>query len=148
MPDYDKKKFIHRILDANINRLKEGLRVLEEIARFVLNSKKLTAEFKKTRHEIDSVIKASSFFWTDLLKERESLKDVGRSLDLGELERDNFRDIFFANMQRVKESLRVLEEFTKLSDKNLPLKFKKIRYRIYELEKKAAKKIPDLCHHR
>lgn len=148
MPNYDKRKFIRRILDANINRLKEGLRVLEEIARFILNSKNLTAEFKKVRHEIDLIIKASSFFWADLLKERNSLKDVGRSLHLGELKRGNFRDIFFANMQRVKESLRVLEEFTKLADKNLPLKFKKIRYRIYELEKKAAKKIPDLCHHR
>jgi len=76
-----------------------------------------------------------------LLKERESLGDVGRKIYINELKRKNYQDIFFANMQRVKESIRVLEEFTKLINKNIAIKFKRLRYDIYELEKKVAKRI-------
>lgn len=121
---------------------------MEEVARFILNSRSLTSELKRIRHEIDLVIKASPFLSTDLLKERQSLKDVGRTIHIGELRRRDFGDILFANMQRVKESLRVLEEFSKLADKNSALRFKKIRYRIYELEKKVIKRRPALCNHR
>ena len=45
-----------------------------------------------------------------------------------ELKRENLSDIFYANAQRVKESLRVLEEVTKLLDPRCALKLKKLRY--------------------
>jgi len=143
---YSKTKTINRIIDANINRAKEGLRVCEEITRFILNSPKLMSGFKKIRHGIDEVVKCLPAS-IDLLRERKSLKDVGRNIYINELERKNFQDIFFANIQRVKESIRVLEEFTKLINKNFAIQFKKVRYDIYELEKDAAKRISALCNH-
>lgn len=137
-----KNKPATRIIDANINRAKEGLRVCEEITRFALNSRALTQGLKKVRHEIDSIVKNFACF--DLLKVRSSLQDVGRTVHAGELKRKNLQDVFFANMQRVKESIRVLEEFSKLENSGLALKFKRMRYGIYDLEKKVVEKIPAL----
>jgi len=129
---------IYRIIDANLNRLKEGLRVCEEINRFVLLDRKLTAELKRIRHEIDNI--SIGFFNRDkLLKHRESLKDIGRDIYCPkEFKRNNFKDTFIANIQRVKESLRVLEEFSKIHDCRAAMRFKKLRYRVYELEKKVS----------
>jgi len=143
LPSYPKTKKINRIIDANINRTKEGLRVCEEIARFILNSRAITSEFKRVRHKIDGVIKYLPSAG-DLLKTRESLADVGRDIYINELKRKDLRDVFFANIQRVKESIRVLEEFTKLINIKLAVEFKKIRYDIYAIEKKTAKKITAL----
>jgi thiamine-phosphate pyrophosphorylase len=136
---------VNRILDANINRAKEGLRVCEEITRFILNSPNSTEDFKKIRHEIDSIVK--NFSSLELLKVRSSFNDVGRAIYVNELKRNNLQDIFFANIQRVKESIRVLEEFTKLKNSSGAVKFKRLRYRIYDIEKKVAKRISALRNH-
>lgn len=146
MSEYSKLKGVNRIIDANINRLKEGLRVSEEIVRFILNHQGLTLEFKKIRHKIDAIIKGFPGL-ENLIRARKSRDDVGRDIYLNELKRRDARDIFSANIQRVKESLRVLEEFSKLADTNTAIRFKKIRYAIYEVEKKAAKRISSLRHH-
>lgn len=146
MPKYSRTKVINRVIDANINRAKEGLRVCEEITRFILNSPKLTSGFKKLRHEIDTAVKGLAAY-KDLLKERDSPKDVGRDIYINELKRRNLQDIFFANIQRVKESIRVLEEFAKLINKKCAIQFKKIRYDIYEFEKDAVKRISALSNH-
>lgn len=141
MPVYLKRLSIYRIIDANYNRAKEGLRVCEEITRFVLDNRKLTSEFKNIRHGIDSIVRETGLKLSDLLSERQSSGDVGRKINSGELNRENLRDIFFANIQRVKESIRVLEEFSKLINKKSAFKFKEIRYGIYSLEKKVSKKL-------
>lgn len=138
---------INRIIDANINRAKEGLRVCEEITRFILNSKRLTFELKEIRHRIDKINKYLPSKAV-LLKEREVSSDVGRNIHTNELERKNLADIFFANVQRVKESMRVLEEFTKLKNTKAAMEFKKSRYKIYEIEKKTITKISSLRNHR
>lgn len=143
MPNLSKIKIIYRIIDANINRLKEGLRVCEELARFALNSKGLASGIKEIRHGIDAVLKSLPKN-IKLLKARESLKDVGRTVYVNELKRKDYQDIFFANMQRAKESIRVLEEFSKLINKNIAVRFKKIRYEIYDFEKKIAGRISSL----
>lgn len=139
---------IYRIVDANINRAKEGLRVCEEVTRFIFRSPKLTSDFKNLRHEIDGAIKkiprAREFIFG-----RDSRRDAGRRLaHKEEMSRRNSRDIFSANIQRVKESLRVLEEFTKLISSAVAMEFKELRYGVYELEKKAAGKFRPLCNHR
>ena len=135
---------LYRIIDANINRLKEGLRVCEEITRFVLDSKILTAELKKIRHQIDPLA-ALLRKNPEMLAQRNSLKDVGLKIySRTELKRRDLADVFAANIQRAKESIRVLEEFSKLEDVNTALGFRKIRYAIYEFEKKVAKRIPSL----
>lgn len=147
MPGPSERKAVNRIIDANINRAKEGLRVCEEITRFIFNSRNLTGELKRIRHDLSRLVKYLPIN-IRLLRERESLKDVGRNLYAEELKRKDCQDIFFANIQRVKESVRVLEEFTKLINKSVARKFKALRYRIYELEKKVAKEIASLCHRR
>ena len=77
-----------------------------------------------------------------LLEGRDSATDTGKSIYVNELNRKDVRDIFFANIQRVKESLRVLEEFSKLFSIKTAVSFKEIRYQVYELEKKIAQLIP------
>ena len=137
------KNTVNRILDANINRAKEGLRVCEEITRFILEDAKLTIELKNIRHKISTLIKNLSPR-LELVKERDSAKDIGKNIYGNELKRKNTTDIFFANIQRVKESVRVLEEFSKLININAAVGFKKIRYNVYELEKKITKKFTPL----
>lgn len=134
---------IHRIIDANLNRVKEGLRVCEEITRFILDDRKLTALFKLYRHEIDAILK-KVYPAAKLLGERRSTEDVGRLNSRSELKRSGLKDVFWANIQRVKESLRVLEEFSKLKNREAALRFKQLRYKVYEIEKKSFKKISAL----
>ena len=144
MPKFPELKGLYRIIDANINRAKEGLRVCEEITRFILNDKSLTGNFKKVRHQIDSLVEGLSKN-PQLISQRDSLKDVGFKVkNQAEFIRRDFADVFCANIQRVKESIRVLEEFSKLDDVKVALGLRKIRYNIYELEKKMAKKLPTL----
>ncbi|MFH1888896.1 MAG: thiamine-phosphate pyrophosphorylase [Candidatus Omnitrophota bacterium] len=140
MPNVSNLKPVYRIIDANINRAKEGLRVCEDIARFMLDSRGLVSGFKKARHRITAILKCLPVD-TGLYEHRESAGDVGRNIHINELRRDNWQDIFYANMQRIKESVRVMEEFVKLINRNTALKFKKLRYDIYGLEKDSAKKI-------
>lgn len=118
----------------------------EEITRFIFERRNFVLEFKKIRHDIDALIKRLKI--EDLLKYRRSSSDVGRTLNAGELSRRDYREVFFANIQRVKEALRVLEEFTKLNNYRVGLGFKKIRYCIYELEKKVAGSIKALRNYR
>ena len=134
------EKNINRIIDANINRAKEGLRVCEDITRFILDSRSLTLKLKKVRHKLN-FLSESLAPRALLLKERCSIKDVGRFIRGNELKRDGVRGIFFANMQRVKESIRVLEEFSKLINIKAALGFKEVRYEVYDLEKKALERI-------
>jgi thiamine-phosphate pyrophosphorylase len=130
-----------RIIDANVNRAKEGLRVCEEIARFILEDRSLTAGFKNVRHGIDGIV-AGMHPYAGLVLSRNSAGDVGRRVHTArEFSRKDFRDILFANMQRVKESVRVLEEFSKLQDVSAAGAFKQLRYRMYEVEKKAAARL-------
>jgi thiamine-phosphate pyrophosphorylase len=145
--NYTSSNNINRIIDANINRAKEGLRVCEEITRFVLNDRILTSSLKEIRHEISAVAN-KCFLTKELVEARESQFDSGRNIQANELERKDLPDIFFANIQRVKESIRVLEEFSKLLSKKSALKFKNIRYNIYEIEKKALRKIKALRNFR
>lgn len=145
MPKHFKIQKINRILDANINRLKEGLRVSEEIARFILDDRKLTRDFKTVRHGIDRAVEIIPGS-RELLSERKSESDVGKNIYVNELKRKGLADIFFANMQRSKESVRVLEEFTKILNIKATIRFKKIRYALYDIEKRAAKKVAALSY--
>lgn len=119
----------------------------EEITRFILEDKSLTSSLKHLRHKVDDLADGLPNR-LQLIRQRDIIKDIGRNLHICEFKRKNVSDIFFANIQRVKESLRVLEEFAKLKDKNTAIGFKKIRHYAYELEKKIAGKINVLLHNR
>ena len=136
-----------RIVDANLNRSAEGLRVCEDIARFVLNDKALAVSFKVFRHKLKALRgRISSRF--DILSVRNVRKDIGRKTKKPDSIRKDFSDIFGANAQRVKEALRSLEEITKLIDLRLSENFKKMRFKFYEAEKKTVKKISALRDNR
>jgi len=125
------KKSIKRIIDANINRAVEGVRVIEEISRFVLEDKKTTGELKHIRSVLRLLAKELG-----VLNNRKISTDVGKdSFSKTEARRETLLDIFAANIKRVQEALRVLEEFSKLTAPKAGQTFKKIRFQIYELEK-------------
>ena len=136
------KKEIFRIIDANLNRSREGLRVCEEITRFMLNSSSLTKDLKSVRHSVTQLAKPYLLKSEGALESRNSENDVGRaSRYRSEMQRLDTADIFSANIERVKESLRVLEEFFKLIDKRTSAKFTRLRFKAYEIERKAIKQI-------
>ena len=128
---------VTRIIDANLNRLAEGLRTLEEIARLVLDDSALTSRFKTLRHDL---VRADLTFNLDLLRSRDSAADVGAALDVeGESQSKDLPLIAIANARRVQESLRVLEEFAKLPEMASRLdsnQFRRARFEVYTLEQK------------
>ena len=89
---------INRIIDANLNRSKEGLRVCEEVLRFVLEDKTLAADFKAIRHKVDSGAKLLAGKEL-LLSARNCAQDVGRNNQSHEMKRASVKDIFLANIQ-------------------------------------------------
>ncbi len=131
-------KKIYRLLDANMNRAKEGLRVCEDTYRFIKDNKSSTRTFKNFRHQLTDAI--GSLKLKKYIKARAIEKDVGRKSINSELKRKNVDDILLANMQRVKESVRVLEEFSKLTDPKAASQLKKVRYEIYAFEKRIIAK--------
>ena len=134
---------VGRIIDADLNRAKEGLRVCEEVTRFILNDRRSTSELRAIRHALEPVV-SSLWLKSELIAGRDSAGDIGRNIQLGETSRRGIEDIFFANIQRVKESLRVLEEFGKLRNVRASLRLKSLRYRVYEVEKRIAQKVASL----
>lgn len=129
-----------RIIDANFNRSREGLRVCEDVARFALNSASLSRALKGARHSVTRAIKESGMERSTLFGARDSRRDVGRaSQHKSEMAREDFADIFAANIERVKESLRVLEEVFKLIDKKVSHRFSRIRFQVYDIEKRSVK---------
>jgi len=132
-------KNIYRIIDANLNRAREGIRVTEEVARLYFDDAKLSAKFKRLRHELTRVAKRN-FDQEKLLSFRDSEKDVGAD-SMGSLEkkRADLNSIIQANLRRSEEATRVLEEFGKLINPDSAKSFKRIRFRLYTLEQKILR---------
>ena len=136
---------IYRIVDANFNRSREGLRVCEDVFRFIVNSPAITKELKTLRHGITSVIRSRPGMAMMLVESRDAKGDVGRiPKPKIEAARKASADIFIANIERVKESVRVLEEFFKVIDIKLSHRLSRIRFRTYEIEKRALKRLASL----
>lgn len=135
------KRLVYRVIDANFNRAREGLRVCEEFVRFFADDKTLTRDFKNMRAKISEAYQGFLKENKAMISSRDSMGDVGRIGFPFERQRKKTLDIFWASIQRSKEALRVLEEFSKVADKRLSDEFRRLRYRAYELEKKAFKKL-------
>jgi len=126
---------IFRIIDANLNRATEGLRVVEEICRFIIEDAKLTLEAKQLRGRLSKIIKHE-------LASRDATGDVGREpYTKNEQSRAGLENIFKANIKRAEEAVRCLEEFSKLLNASYGKAFKAIRFEIYELEKKLTPRL-------
>ena len=120
---------LYRIIDANLNRLKEGIRVVEDICRFYFDDREIAKKLKELRHS------ATISEYRPLLENRDILNDVLKSSYEFENSKKEIRDIVIANFKRTQEASRVLEEIYKLIDIRNSEKFKKIRYSLYNLEK-------------
>ena len=117
-----------RLIDANLNRLREGIRVVEDIFRYVYNDKQTATTLKELRHlsRLENYI--------ELLETRDVKNDVLRSSIKSEQNRTDLYSILIANFKRAQESSRVLEEFCKLISVKDSENFKYIRYELYNLE--------------
>jgi|SRR3989339_509872 len=123
-----------RIIDANINRATEGLRVVEEISRFILENKALAGRAKTLRVRIGRVIDQQV-----LKRFRDSQSDPGRNLHHSfEGKRATLNDLFISNIKRAEEALRCLEEFAKQLSPAYGKHYKELRFQTYSLEKALA----------
>jgi thiamine-phosphate pyrophosphorylase len=138
MPVYVPHKTL-RIIDANCNRIAEGLRFLEDIARFLLDDAEITKQLKAIRHNL---VKSLSRFSTALLSKRNSEADVGARTEISH--QQDLPSLVTANAKRVEEALRVIEELSKLSDFSATLRskdFEQARFKLYTLEKELLSRL-------
>ncbi|PSO60264.1 MAG: thiamine phosphate synthase [Cyanobacteria bacterium SW_8_48_13] len=120
---------ISRILDANLDRAREGLRIIEEWCRFGLNDSEMSDECKQLRQEL------SSWHDAELRAARDTPEDIGTELSHSQEEqRTSIEQLLQVNLSRVEEALRVLEEYGKLYQPKMGAASKQIRYRVYTLE--------------
>src|SRR3989339_445476 len=125
---------ILRILDANFNRLREGLRVIEEVERLANNDENTFHQLKTLRHDLAECCRLIPR--DILLAARGSEHDVGRGrICASEAERKDLTALSAANFKRCQEAARVIEEFAKLTYPAVAEKAKKIRFSLYDLEK-------------
>lgn len=117
-----------RLIDANLNRLREGIRVVEDIFRYIYNNKEISTKLKSLRH----IARTKNYY--ELLETRDVENDVLRESIKSEQNREDLNSILIANFKRAQESSRVLEELTKLSSIEDSENFKHIRYELYNLE--------------
>lgn len=135
--------YMWRIIDANLNRIGEGLRFLEEVARFLLNDAFLTQQLKYMRHDM---VRADWLVHQQLLQARDSESDVGTKIGTPEEEkRKELPILVVANARRVQESLRVLEELAKIPGTAPPpleaKKFEEARFTLYTIERVLLSKL-------
>ena len=123
-----------RASDANLNRLREGLRVVEDVCRYIFDDAVLSAKAKNLRHL------ARTENYNDLLSARDIINDCSKQTTQSELSRIGLDSLLLANFKRAQESSRVLEEIMKIESPKDSQKFKSIRYELYDLEKEVINK--------
>jgi len=126
---------LFRLVDANLNRLKEGIRVIEDINRYLYDNQAIASTLKELRHlaTIDNYL--------ELLPHRDIQNDVLKRSTKTEMAREDEKSLLLANYKRAQEASRVLEESFKLIDPNKAEDFKTIRYRLYALEQENLSEI-------
>jgi thiamine-phosphate pyrophosphorylase len=129
----------YRVLDASANRAREGLRVVEDYARFVLNDRQLSEHCKRIRHHLQAALELLPA--NRLLTSRDTPGDVGtRIATAAEYHRSNPQHVAIASCKRVQEALRTLEEYGKLVSQLLPPKIEQLRYEMYTLEQAVVRR--------
>ncbi|MDR2192155.1 MAG: hypothetical protein LBO62_04690 [Endomicrobium sp.] len=128
-----------RIIDANINRCREGLRVIEDCLRYVLDDAALYKKIRGIRHNTDKILREN---YALLIAKRDAVSDGGRKMP--ETSQKKLPEIIIANFKRAQESLRVLEEYSKTVFPDLSPLFKKQRYAAYNAEKNVCLKYKNL----
>ncbi|WP_427340156.1 thiamine phosphate synthase [Caloranaerobacter sp. DY30410] len=129
---------IYRMIDANINRVSEGLRVLEDISRFILEDYNMSKSLKEMRHLV-----RKSFLDSKLITFRDSCNDLGFNISQSSTidNKEDLLSLVEANFKRVQEGLRSIEESLKiLGHYDKSKVYERLRYESYDLEKKFGLK--------
>jgi thiamine-phosphate pyrophosphorylase len=122
-----------RVLDASLNRATEGLRVVEDYLRFVLDDRHLTEQFKRLRHDLAAA--GGGLPLAERHAARDTRADVGTTVSTpSEGIRQDAWEVCIASLERVKQSLRSLEEFSKVAKPQAAGEFERLRYWLYTLE--------------
>lgn len=125
-----------RLLDANANRAREALRVVEDYARFILDNPELSETLKGLRHDLAA---ATRSFVDDAILHRDTPNDVGTSIKAeAERSRADIADVVVAAGKRLGEALRAIEEFLKTTSPPGAAKVESLRYRFYDIEHRLA----------
>ncbi len=129
-----------RIIDASLDRVGEGLRLLEDLARFLLNDAVLARQLKTMRHQL---VTGTPSFDQRLLQARNARTDVGREIKAGgTVQVRDLKALVVANAKRVQQSLRVVEELAKMPGIELdPKRFKEARFSLYTIERELLAKL-------
>lgn len=133
-----------RILDANANRAREALRVIEDYARFSLDDAGLCGALKQIRHDFAEI---TAVFVADAILHRDTPGDVGTSAKTqAELVREDVNHVITAAGKRLGEALRTIEEYLKTTDPTSASKIEALRYRFYDVEQRIAQTLrPAAC---
>lgn len=132
-----------RLIDANANRAREALRVMEDAARFLLDDEALAGELKRLRHDLAEALAA----FPDAVLHRDTPGDVGTSIATeAEGRRESVHAVVVAAGKRLSEALRTLEEYAKTATGKRGgaaaggrrPSFESLRYRGYDLEHRLA----------
>jgi thiamine-phosphate pyrophosphorylase len=131
---------LHRVIDANANRAREALRVLEDAARFHLDDAPATEAIKALRHELLSALRRLPPGVLDASRNVEG--DVGTRIShASEMTRQSYADVVAAAGSRLGESLRSIEEAAKVLDSSLAGAVEQIRYRAYAAQQRLAQRL-------
>ena len=125
---------IVRLIDASANRAREGLRVVEDYVRFALDDALATQQLKRFRHTFTRLM--GEIPLSDRLSARETRQDVGTGITLdSERQRDDAQSVLAANFTRIQESLRSLEEYSKVVCPAISGGLEQLRYDSYTIQK-------------
>lgn len=128
---------VARILDANFNRAREALRVMEDHARFVCDHQALASRLKGMRHRLADALK--SLETLELISARDTPNDVGTSNATGnEYRRSDADSVARAAGKRLSEALRVIEEYVKTLNSDISRSVEQMRYAGYDIEKELC----------
>jgi thiamine-phosphate pyrophosphorylase len=127
---------VMRLLDANFNRAREAMRVIEDYLRFVLNDAALSGGMKQLRHDFAA---ATGAIAGEAILQRDTPGDVGTAHTTpSEQVREDAQQVVIAAGKRLGEALRTIEEYLKTIDPAAAAKVESIRYRFYDIESRLA----------
>jgi len=128
------ERAVYRIIDANFNRAREAIRVIEDYCRFALNSAPLSERARGLRHELSAAI--NKLDAGKLISSRNTLGDVGvgKKVD-AQLARSRLNDCFTAGCKRLTEALRTLAEMSQTQNRAVAETIERLRFAAYTLEK-------------
>lgn len=142
-PQESERTTAFRILDAAANRAREGIRVVEDFVRFTLDDAFLSRQLKELRHSLSGALRGLND--AALISSRDTVGDVGTTIHTdSEMSRVSLLDVARANLKRIEEATRTLEEFSKVAVafdpsathlRDLPARLGQVRYNLYTLEK-------------